>query len=132
MKILVFGSREWIFDGIIYRVLSKLPKDTILIHGAARGADTIAGRIGEQLGFDVRPYPVSKEEWDRLGGAAGPQRNARMIKEEHPDINGLLIDKGFGFSTEYPTAKKNKGTHNMSEQLWRAKIRFEIFFPQAA
>lgn len=122
MKILVFGSREWVWEDIIYRVLSKLPKDTILIHGAAPGADRIAGRLGkEEFGFEVRPYPA---DWKGFGNSAGPIRNAGMLKAEHPDLNGVKIDKGFGFST----GRENKGTHDMSEKLWVAKVRFEILF----
>lgn len=122
MKVLVFGSREWLWDGVIYRLLSKLPKDTILVNGYAPGADRIADKIGRQLGFDVRPYPAN---WDKLGLAAGPIRNAEMLKSEHPDKKGVRLDKGFGFST----GRQNKGTHDMAEKLWEAKIRFEIFFP---
>lgn len=122
MKVIVFGSREWCIEGIIYRVLSKLPKDTILINGYARGADRIADTIGRKLGFDVRPYPAN---WDQHGPAAGPIRNREMIAKEHPDAKRLKIDKGFGFST----GRSNKGTHDMAECLWEAQIRFEIFFP---
>ena len=125
MKILGFGSREWHDEGIIYRVLSKLPKDTILVNGYAPGADRIADSLGRKLGFDVRPYPA---DWDSLGPAAGPVRNAEMLTKEHPDPQGIHIDKGFGFST----GRKNKGTHDMSEKLWVAAIRFEILFRPCA
>lgn len=124
MKILVFGSREWTDSATIYRVLSKLPTDTVLVHGAARGADRLAGEIGNTLGFDVRPYPVPQSEWDQYGNAAGIMRNGRMLQAEH-DPNGIRVDKGFGFSTGH----HNKGTLNMSQRLWVALIRFEILFP---
>jgi len=122
MKIIVFGSREWMDEGIIYRVLSKLPKDTILVTGYARGADRIADNIGRRLGFDVRAYPAN---WDKHGNSAGPIRNREMLAKEHPDAKGIKIDKAFGFST----GRENKGTHDMAEVLWTARIRFEILFP---
>lgn len=128
---LVFGSREWLWDGVLYRILSKLPKDTILVHGAAKGADRIAGRIGTELGFEVRPYPVSDAEWKQHGPVAGHLRNARMLASEHPDKDGVGIDKAFGFATGPVTdnPKRNKGTFDMSKRLWAASIRFEILFP---
>lgn len=122
MKVLVFGSRAWVDEGMIYRVLSKLPKDTILVTGFARGADQIADRIGRKLGFDVRAYPA---DWDQHGNAAGPIRNAEMLAKEHPDAKGIKFDKGFGFST----GRDNKGTHDMAEKLWEARVRFEILLP---
>jgi len=128
MKVLVFGSREWVWDGIIYRILSKLAKlDRItLVHGGARGADRIADRIGKELGFEVREYPITKTDWDRLGKKAGPRRNAVMLLEEHPDKDGVCIDKGFGFST---SGLVNRGTRDMADKLWKERIRFEILFP---
>ena len=125
MKILVFGAREWFHDGIIFRVLSKLPKDTILVHGGAHGADRIAARIAEKLGFDVRPYPIPGEDWDQYGKAAGHMRNARMLQHENPDKAGVGIDKAFGFSTH----DQNRGTRDMANKLWEANVRFEILFP---
>jgi hypothetical protein len=125
VKILVFGSREWMDEGIIFRLLHKLPKDTILVTGYAPGADRIADKIGRQLGFDVRMYPA---QWETQGVAAGPIRNAHMLKMEHPDKKGIRIDKGFGFST----GRQNKGTHDMAEKLWEARIWFEILFPMGA
>ncbi len=53
MKILVTGSREWTKRDPIRRELSKYPAGTILVHGAADGADSIAGEIGKELGFII-------------------------------------------------------------------------------
>jgi hypothetical protein len=121
VKILVFGSRGWIWEGVIFRVLSKLPRDTILVNGYAPGADRMADTIGRKMGLDVRSYPA---DW-ALGNSGGPIRNALMLTKEHPDQQGVGFDKGFGFST----GRQNKGTHDMAEKLWAARIRFEIVFP---
>lgn len=131
MKVLVFGSREWVWEGIIYRLLSKMPKDTIIVHGAARGADRVAGEVAGRLGLEVRPYPANwypngpDQAMDR---GAGPKRNAQMLLEEHYGRDGLRIDKAYGFST----SNQNKGTIDMSKRLWEARIRFEILFPPAS
>jgi hypothetical protein len=129
MKVLVFGSREWVQEGVILRILSKLPKDTILIHGNARGADKAADRVGRSLGFEIRTYPVTPEEWDEFGKAAGHMRNAKMLASEHPDSSGVKLDKAYGFSTGPVTKTQNRGTHDMMEKLWAASVRFEILFP---
>ena len=128
LKILVFGSRDWVLKNMIYRVLSKLPSNTILVHGGARGADRMSGDIGKSLGFEVRDYPISQEEWDEYKGFAGPRRNAKMLTEEHPCKDGIFISKGFGFSL----SREDKGTSDMANKLWVAKIRHEIFFPSQA
>src|SRR5574343_1953810 len=89
--ILVFGSRDWTDERVICAWLSRLPKGTRIVHGAARGADTIAGRAGAALGFDVKAYP-GDESLDGPWPAAGIRRNQRMLDSE-PDVK-----RGLGFS----------------------------------
>lgn len=74
------GSREWTDKAAVKRVMERLKQsphqlDTV-IHGAQRGADTIAGQVAEELGLGVIPVPA---EWDAYGRAAGPKRNDRML-----------------------------------------------------
>lgn len=83
MKVLVTGDRNWNRMDIIERELRKLSKDTIIIHGTARGADTIAKFVAERLGMVVRPF---KPEWHIYGRAAGPIRNQKMLDEGKPDL----------------------------------------------
>jgi len=54
---------------------------TTLIHGAARGADTLAGEWTVAKAVPVEVYPA---QWDVDGKAAGPRRNARMLAEGRP------------------------------------------------
>lgn len=51
-------------------------RPSLLIHGAAKGVDTIAGNWAENVGVPV--YAV-KAEWSRFGDNAGPMRNAAML-----------------------------------------------------
>jgi len=125
MKVLIFGAREWQDWVIMRRVLSKLPPDTILVNGKAKGADIMSSDLGHELGFEIREYPVTDDDWTEHGKAAGVFRNARMLESEHPDSQGVLVDKAFGFST----GRHNRGTSDMADRLWRARVRFEIFFP---
>jgi hypothetical protein len=125
MKVLVFGAREWGDWVTMRRVLTKLPPDTILVNGKAKGADIMSSQLGRELGFEVREYPVTDDEWLEHGKAAGVLRNGRMLAGESPDSQGVFVDKAFGFST----GRHNRGTSDMADRLWRARVRFEILFP---
>src|SRR6266576_1753918 len=82
MRVLVCGDREWTASEPIATLLNLCPPDTVVIHGAARGADAIAGRLATELGFEVQPYPA---DWNKHGKAAGPIRNSQMLSEGQPD-----------------------------------------------
>lgn len=80
-RLLVFGDRNWTDEVLVRRLLFNLPHLT-LIHGAARGADTIAGRVAAEFGWRVHAYPA---DWNRYGRAAGPIRNQQMLDEGKPE-----------------------------------------------
>lgn len=106
MKILVSGSRN--FND--YELLSKKLDDyriTEIIHGAARGTDTLAGRYGEEHGIPVTAYPA---DWELYGKSAGPIRNATMLKEGDPDVVIAFL------------AKDSRGTQNMIDQALKAMV----------
>jgi hypothetical protein len=121
MKVLVCGSREWTNRDAIWRELKKLPAGTIIVHGAARGADQMAGEIGRLLGFEVRPYPA---DWGNDGKAAGPIRNSRMLSEEHPDKEGVYFDRVLAFAVDFAKAR---GTTDMMGKARVAGIHVEPF-----
>ena len=91
MLVLICGDRNWTNREAIRRELSKLnPADDTIMHGAARGADSIAGSEAKAMGFTVRSYPA---QWDTHGRSAGPIRNRLMLSQGpqlvlafHPDI----------------------------------------------
>lgn len=119
MKVLVCGSRDWFDRGPIERELRKLPPGTIVVHGAARGVDTIAGDVAYDLGFTVRSYPA---DWNRWPKAAGPIRNSEMITMEHRLDEP--IDKGLAFSKDIETSR---GTRDMVNKLRAMHIPTEVF-----
>lgn len=82
MKVLVCGDGNWNDFDIIRQELSNFNSDTIIIHGAAKGADSISGYIADELGFEIKTYPA---EWNKYGKAAGPIRNKKML-DERPDL----------------------------------------------
>ena len=84
MKFLVCGGRDFNDEGMVRAVLGRLlrPGD-VVVHGAARGADSLAGKVAREMGNEVRPYPAN---WRLHGKAAGPIRNAEMIDLERPEV----------------------------------------------
>ncbi len=77
MRILVTGSRTWQRRDVIHAALRVAPAGSTVVHGAARGADTIADTVAKSLGLHVEDYPA---DWKRYGKAAGPIRNSAMVK----------------------------------------------------
>lgn len=76
MRVLVCGSRSWTDKTPIKRRLCLLPGSVTVVHGAARGADALAGQVAAELNFAVEEYPA---DWNRHGRAAGPMRNIEML-----------------------------------------------------
>lgn len=85
-RVLVCGGREFADAKRLFAVLDSYDADhdfSMVIEGAARGADTLARHWGEAKQIPVRSFPAN---WKRDGKAAGPKRNARMIEEGKPDL----------------------------------------------
>lgn len=89
LKVLVTGSRGWNDYELIEDALrSVLPQGAetqpvLVIHGDAGGADRMAALSARKLGYFVMAYPAN---WKLYGKAAGPIRNAQMLKEQKPDV----------------------------------------------
>jgi hypothetical protein len=79
-KVLVTGGRDYADSEALWRVLSEI-KPTVIIHGGARGADTLAGEWAEWAGV---PTIVVEPKW-LLGPIAGHLRNLRML-DLKPDL----------------------------------------------
>lgn len=85
MRVLVCGGRNFSDSELLNRELNKLSRRfriSALIHGAYRGADTLAGEWGNSKGIRVIPVPA---EWTVHGPAAGPIRNSKMLAMD-PDV----------------------------------------------
>jgi len=85
MKILVCGGRDYSDRKRVYQILDAVhAKFTIteLIHGAARGADSLGGEWARERGIPEKAYPA---QWDKHGRGAGPIRNQQMLDEGKPD-----------------------------------------------
>lgn len=85
MKILVCGGRDYKDEHTVNRILNLVhEKKGIfeIIHGAARGADTLAAKWAERNNIHCLDFPAN---WDKYGKRAGAIRNHRMLKEGAPD-----------------------------------------------
>lgn len=96
MRVLVCGGRDFSDYPKVRDVLDSLmppatddmstwlpPPDTVIIHGDAPGADQCAEQWVHVNWCSVERYPA---DWEKHGRAAGPIRNARMLKEGKPDL----------------------------------------------
>jgi hypothetical protein len=88
MRALVCGGRnfrdyDWLCEVLSGFENSKGAKITEVIHGAARGADRLAGEWAKSQGLSVREFPAN---WELHGHSAGSRRNAQMLAEGQPDV----------------------------------------------
>jgi len=110
MRLLVCGSRGWKDSDVIAREMAPFLADggpRVVIHGAAPGADAIAGWLAH-FGFCVytEEFPA---DWTE-GKRAGPLRNARMLAEGKPD-------RGLAFGPLYRADGKRTGTGDMVQRM---------------
>lgn len=117
-KVLVTGSRDFeegqiVLDAITAEVETEGQR-LILIHGAARGADSLADIAGNWLpNVLVVSVPA---DWEHDGYAAGPIRNAAML-ELAPDVVLAFYKKGAA----------NRGTQNCVDAAERQGILVKKF-----
>lgn len=119
MKILVTGSRDWTSEELIDLVVSLLPANSIVVHGACRGADTIAGVLASKRGHEVREYPA---DWTSYGRAAGHIRNQEMLDREHRENEP--IDAVFAFHEAIYTS--SRGTLDMCKRAEKTAIKIFV------
>lgn len=93
MRVLVTGDRNWTNYEEVARTLLELKRSYFgwptpepvmtIIHGAARGADEMAGQVANTFrGFSEERYPA---DWKGYGKGAGPIRNQQMLMSK-PDL----------------------------------------------
>lgn len=108
MKILVCGDRKWTDEQTIIDHLFPFIMDKpTVIHGGAKGADTIGDMIARRYALTVI---VKRAKWNRFGDAAGPIRNREMLKA-NPDLvlafhNDIKNSKG---TKDMVTIARNAG-----------------------
>lgn len=98
MRVIFTGSRFWTDRRIVGAALDRLalragsPASVTIVHGAARGLDSIAAAEAEARGMVVIPF---RADWSR-GDRGGPERNARMIAAGADLVVAFPVGKSSG------------------------------------
>ena len=85
MRILVCGGRDYSNRHRVFAALDKFDAKhlvSLVIHGAARGADTCAAEWAARRCVHTAPFPA---DWKTHGRGAGPIRNQQMLDHGKPD-----------------------------------------------
>lgn len=82
MRVLVCGGRDYNDYMTLSSVLETLDI-TVLIHGAAKGADSLADFFAKNDNLCVERYPA---DWAKYGKRAGYLRNQQMLDEGKPEL----------------------------------------------
>jgi hypothetical protein len=85
VNVLVCGGRDYADAkglGTVLDAMHKVMPFSMLIHGAARGADSLAASWADSRGIPTLPFPA---DWQAHGKSAGPRRNERMLRMGKPD-----------------------------------------------
>ena len=78
MKLAIIGSRTFNNYELLYDYLEEhLNTTTMVVSGAARGADSMGERWAKENGIKTLIFPA---EWDKYGKRAGYIRNEDIIK----------------------------------------------------
>ena len=84
MTVLVCGGRDYTDRERLYRLLSfNRTKIAMIVHGAAKGADTLADDWARANSVPCMRVPA---EWEKFGKKAGFMRNEKMLSLGHPDL----------------------------------------------
>lgn len=116
MRLLVTGGRTYDDPQAVTEALDRIHEQTpitLLIHGGAHGADTLAGRWARSNGV---PTAVYKAQWRAHGPIAGPIRNQLMIEDAQP--------------TAYLDFPGGRGTSDMRIRCIRAGVPRALPHPE--
>ncbi len=105
MKLAVCGGRDYQDGRLVFRVLDKLRPSSV-VEGGQEGADTLARMWAESRGVTCA---TEAADWKSWGPAAGPIRNAAILRNHKPDA--VLAFPG------------GKGTADMLDKAERAGVR---------
>lgn len=109
-RVLITGSRGWENREHIAFVLGALWQrygdDLTIVHGAARGADSIAESICQARGIKTEQHPVTQAEWDAEPRKAAMLRNQRMVDSGVDLCVGFLLDGSPGTTAQIAMAQR--------------------------
>jgi len=110
MKVLVCGSRHFNDYERLRETLAGLSISE-LIHGGARGADTMAETFARNNNIPYRRFDAL---WELHGKSAGPIRNRQMLREGCPDLVVAFL------------APNSRGTKDMIDASTKAGVEVKV------
>jgi hypothetical protein len=139
LRILITGSRDWrdkraIADALRWAITTRQPRPTkhqvTIVHGAARGADTLAGEIAASWGVHVEPHAVTSVDWN---GPCVPQcpPGHRLQRRDGSTFcpavakrrNQRMVDLGADICLAFPLSAGWSGTRDCMTRADAAGIR---------
>lgn len=85
-SVLVCGGRDYRGRTAVFEALDRLARQQnigLIINGGATGADEFAAQWARSRAIPFLTHPA---DWEKHGKAAGPVRNAQMLKMWEPDF----------------------------------------------
>lgn len=108
-RILVTGSRDWEDVAAVREALLRHGPG-LLVHGRARGLDTLAASVARRMQWpQPEAHPVTDAAWREHGGFAGHLRNQAMV------------DLGAAVCLAFPL-RTSRGTFDCAARAERAGI----------
>lgn len=108
MILLVCGGRDYGDHDKVSATLDAIHRDervTLLIHGAASGADSLAATWAQFRGIAEDRHPA---DWAKQGKAAGPIRNEQMLARNPDLVVAFLGGRGTAHMVRIAKAKGTK------------------------
>ena len=116
-KVLITGGRDLQQYGLSQELVNSIMHSfhakyiiTSLVHGCAKGVDSAVDIWADANNIDCHRYPVTSEEWNKIGKSAGIRRNTKMLKKQFFDAP--IYDK-IKMCLSFPGGH---GTDNMTNQ----------------
>ena len=109
IRIIISGSRVYNDTEKMFGILDKYllthhaPSDIIIVHGAANGADWLAGDWARQRGTHADIFPA---DWRKHDKAAGPIRNQQMLDAGCDGVIAFPLSGSIGTYDMIERAKK--------------------------
>jgi len=117
VTVLVCGGRDlndyqWFmkrFDDFSAYIKREFDQEvTTIIHGAARGADSLAANYAFTLGIEQKDFPA---QWNVHGKSAGPIRNQLMLDQDPDYVLGFEGGRGTNHMLSIARAKGTTTFH---------------------
>jgi len=84
MKIIIAGSRSFTnyhtLSTHLDHLFSRCKSSVSIVSGHAQGTDRLGERYADEHKLVVHPFPVTAEDWKRIGKSAGYRRNKEMAQ----------------------------------------------------